>query len=555
MGVQEVARKSSDGSDRDRRSPQQGAIEKCSDEVTAERRRLDSRDGVVRERRDDGALVSRTKGVVTSVEKGNTSLDFSYKKDENGEIKRDGQHRPIIEKVTLTVNGKSRELDLQELARIGDYEGERQYRLNNFGDDKFKSRTLDLSTLSVEQAGSAAGKLTIMRDDGAKCIYGFGEGTDGKLVARPEQVECLDGSSRKLQYNDKQDPLLCTSFVDRRETASGWVTDTNTRVGKDMEHRTVDSSGKVTESYTMHDVHITGDAQAYYRLAPNPQMEEQFQHALEREGLKRRSLEEIFGPSWLKANDLSTAKQHLLDVAGNHLFGSRQALEKHVNGMIARMRGQEKIGMCKISDDQIASVLRSIAKMPERINSRHGAAASLASSEVYKRTEEVIRQAESPYKESDQGQVGACGLFATQTMVWLYKPDRMAAAVAGAYTDGTFRGQKYNTFDLRPYAGENGVQHLEATVLAKACGIPHVTQRALGWGTNVNQLSKAYAAITGGHLRSYSRSASRDIKAMGAVLKMEPNHWTIVTRNPVNGKLREENSWGRYGGRYERDLG
>lgn len=416
--------------------------------------------------------ITREDGLIRSVERGKTHIDFEYKKSEDGTVKRDGKGNPIVSKVTFSEDGKTKTVDLEELARNGDNVGRVlfQTQLGANGVERLK-----LNSFSVEQTGANAGKLSVLTQDGDKAIYGLVTKPDGNVSACIERLEKKGGLVRDFEHTDAADPLKVTAFTDRYKTSYNKnIEERNERLGDSKNFIMRDQDGNI--SYAR-DLHIDAAGGVVYR----------------QDSIRTRFLEAFFGPSWLNKGDLTAAKEHLLDVAGKHYPGGRLALQQALNQGERRFHNLNKTRKLQVSDDQIAKVYRSLASIFDK-----GHCGSISDKEAKTGFARAIASWRDPLEWNRQGQIGSCFLNTILMNAELSHPDMVYGAFASAYTTGKFKGKTFNHYDLTAVAGQDSFNHTMTSFLGKTFGFKHMTPGFRG--TTFREASIALKALTGQQL-------------------------------------------------------
>ncbi|HEY9717835.1 MAG TPA: hypothetical protein V6C69_10225 [Trichormus sp.] len=442
----------------------------------------------------DGGVAHRTNGLITSLDKGNSHIEFQYQMGLNGQLQRDDKGNPILSAARITENGRASTFNLQDIAKNGDNVGRANF-LNKLGMDG--NSNIKLDHFSVEQNGDFAGKISATTDDGSKAIYGLFTRPDGTVDARIERQEKTTGLVREFEYNNAGDPSQTSAFTDRYKTAYGKeVVERSERIGNSDRFVMKDGDGKVVYA---RDVHVDAGGDVVYR----------------RDDEDTRLMESIFGPSWLRRGDMKAAKEHLLEVAGGHYKGGRSGLEHDLNAMEQRMQAQEKIDLPKVTDDQIGSIYRSLASVYDK-----GHTSALSDAERTKSFARAVASLRNPYENNMQGQIGSCYLNSILMVAEFGHPDMVANAWASAVTTGKFKGKTFNHYDLTGTANQDSFNHTLTSFLGKTFGFSHMTPGFRG--TCEDEARKAYKQLTGKTFKigNHMSAAERDkaIKRDGGVV-------------------------------------
>jgi hypothetical protein len=432
----------------------------------------------------DGGTAHRVNGLITAIDRGQTHIEFQYQTGMNGQLQRDDKGNPILAAARITENGRTNTFNLQDIIKNGDNAGRANF-LNQLGMDGKSNIKLD--HFSVEQNGDSAGKISATTDDGAKALYSLYTKPDGTVDARIERQVKANGMVRDFEYSNANDAGQVTAFTDRYKNALGKeIVERSERIGNTDRFVMKDSEGRV--SYAR-DVHIDAGGDVVYRG----------------DDAGTRIMETIFGPSWLRRGDLPAAKDHLLEVAGGHYKGGRTALEHDLNAMEQRMQGQEKIRLPKISDDQIASIYRSLASVYDK-----GHTSALSDAERTKSFARAVASLRNPYENNMQGQIGSCYLNSILMVAEFGHPDMVANAWASAVTTGKFKGKTFNHYDLTGTANQDSFNHTMTSFLGKTFGFSHMTPGFRG--TCEDEAKKAYKQLTGKTFKvaNHMSAAERD---------------------------------------------
>ena len=281
-----------------------------------------------------------------------------------------------------------------------------------------KEAALDLSSKpSVANADRVPGKpMTETGPDGSKSSYDWVQ-KDGKLTARLLHYE-KDGVSRDFKYDNAADPLKVTEYTDRTkayyEGGKELVT-TAKREGDTNTFKVTDSNGR-TE---IHDNVRFENGQVKYELRPQDML--------------AWTMDQIFGKDTLIAGDLQGAMDNLVEKAGNRLFGGH--LRSHLENIVKRFDEQEKKGIRRPTDDQIAAIFRSAARVMETSQSdRKGSAGQLSDTKVARAAQEFLTGMEDLKKGLYQGQIGSCLLHSLICFEAVGFPHKLAAMFEDAYT-------------------------------------------------------------------------------------------------------------------------
>jgi len=417
----------------------------------------------------DGSIAHRVNGLITSIDKGQTHIEFQYQMGLNGQLQCDNKGNPVLAAATITENGRTNSFNLQDIVKNGDNVGRANF-LNQLGMDGKSNIKLD--HFSVEQNGDSAGKISATTDDGSKAIYGLFTRPDGTLDARIERQEKSSGLVREFEYKSASDASQASAFTDKYKGSDGKeIVERSERIGTTDRFVMKDGNGNI--SYAR-DVHVDAGGDVIYR----------------RDDEDTRLMEAIFGPSWLRRGDLRAAKEHLLDVGSSHYKGGRTALEHDLNAMEQRMQGQVKIKLPQVTDDQIASIYRSMASIYDK-----GHTSALSQAETDKSFARAIASLRNPYENNMQGQIGSCFLNSILMVAEFGHPDMVANAWANAVTTGKYKGKTFNHYDLTGTANQDSFNHTMTSFLGKTFGFAHMTPGFRG--TCEDEAKKAYKALTG----------------------------------------------------------
>lgn len=398
-------------------------------------------------------------GIIRSVEKGNTRLRFQYER-EDGTIARNTKGEPILKSLTATIEGKTTTFTAEDLAKAGG---------NSLA--KFKA-----DGVTIEQSGDSAGKVKLFNSKDSSALMGFAEDLDGKIIARIATINEPNGiATHTFEYRNADKPELVTKITNTVHASNGqdfvW---TNERVNESNQFIRTESTGELN---AIKDINFNESGQMRYRG----------------DSSLDNLTEQIFGKSWLGSGDLTEAKQHLIDIAGNRIFEGQ--VEKHLNRIIDRFDDQALHGIRRPTDDQIAATFRSIAHVLEtRTSERRGAAAQVSDAQVAKNMEEFLFALENPKTGLYQGQIGSCALHSALTMETIAFPDKLARLTEKAYINGAFKGKKFSTFDLQGADGQMPWNHMAATWHGWAGEVANHLNSGYG-GTTMPEVMKAFAKL------------------------------------------------------------
>lgn len=381
-----------------------------------------------------------------------------------------------------------------------------------------------------EEFKEEGGKRLRRREDGAECTYGVVTKADGTSAERIEKIAKTDGSSRVFKYENAGDPTLATGWTDKVKAAYGKgeeITDQYTRINSTDKFICTQADGK---TFRMDKVEIDKAGQVTYNRAD--------------ESLVDRAVTFLFGENRLTSGDYEAAKQHLLSVANGRLFGSNERLEKYLDAIADRIHEQGKHGVKQPSDDQIASTFKWIAKMYETDHSqRSGVAASLSENHINRAGEELILTLWSPDKGNNQAQIGSCYLNSLHYIAEVGSPDKIAQAYANIFTHGSYKGYKFDKFDVSPASGQNIYNHTMASLLAKPFGYNHVSSAFPGTATF--QAQKAFMAIFGSKFPVFTLG-SRISKAVLDKAIEEYGAVSMITHGMAHAEALSKDNQGHY---------
>jgi hypothetical protein len=161
---------------------------------------------------------------------------------------------------------------------------------------------------------------------------------------------------------------------------------------------------------------------------------------------------------------------------------------------IKRAHDNEKAHIAAPTDDKMAYALRAVVRPFEE--TRTGSAASLSDARLKSAVESAIKFMGDPFEFDRQGSIGSCflnsRLFAA---VYGKNVDKCMNAFANIFTHGSFKGSKFNTYDLTGHYGRDPFNHAMTSFMSKRFGFAHLDSGFRG--TTYTEAVKANRALAG----------------------------------------------------------
>lgn len=374
-------------------------------------------------KKPDGSVVQLDGGFVSAVSRGDKSLSIQYHRDDNNEVKLNGQGKPIIDKITIRTRGID---TIQDSVRGSDSE-----TVIDFTKGKKDDGVSDLAKYAqVVQSGDNIGDVMIASADKKviKTLHtNFSTTTnevvsvDGKEVARIKQLVKDDGSSVTYNYKDQAQPLKYDQVIEQYQASNGsLVSKTSDRIG--------DSEKFVTHG----------------RPGDNPTWRTDLKQLDDGRLAYKELQEKFFGPKGHDKSSVSLAasRQNFVKVAAAHgvFAGDEKTIRQWMNKFEDRQERFRDKNWQAASLDDIAECYQNLSRV--FTDQATGKAATVTPGERRLAVESELKELANPLKYINQGHVGTCGLNSVEDSLAQRRPEDLTRWLREALTKGyvTSRG-------------------------------------------------------------------------------------------------------------------